>query len=101
MQTYERTSTANLHQLGGNKKNELLLYFRPHSVMTPIIGKIAMYSERGSSDPKNISVNDRIKQFPGESLCLRNGKLFCDACKELLSSKKAYFKIMLPPESTT
>ena len=32
---------------------------------------------------------DRIKQFPGESLCLRNSKLFCDACKELLSSKKS------------
>ena len=47
------------------------------------------YSERGTSDPKKISLNDRIKQFPGESLCLRNGKLFCGACKELLSSKKS------------
>ena len=54
--------------------------------MKPNKGK---YSERGTSDPKNISLNDRIKQSPGESLCLRNGKLFCDACKELLSSKKS------------
>ena len=38
---------------------------------------------------KKKSQNDRIKQFPGESLCLRNGKRSCDACKELLSSKKS------------
>ena len=45
------------------------------------------YSERDTLDTKKISLNDRIN-FLGK-VCLRNGKLFCDACKELLSSKKS------------
>ena len=52
--------------------------------MKPTKGK---YSEKIHQIQKTFV--DRIKQFPGESLCLRNSKLFCDACKELLSSKKS------------
>ena len=43
------------------------------------------YKERGNSDPKNMSRHDRIEEFPGENLCLRGGKLFCNGCKEILS----------------
>ena len=53
-------------------------------VLKPTKGK---YSEKIHQIQKTFV--DRIKQFPGESLCLRNSKLFCDACKELLSSKKS------------
>ena len=50
------------------------------------------YKERGNSDPKNMSPRDRIEEFPGENLCLRGGKLFCNGCKEILSSKKSILK---------
>ena len=50
------------------------------------------YKERGNSDPKNVSLRDRIEEFPDENLCLRGGKLFCNGCKEILSSKKSILK---------
>ena len=50
------------------------------------------YKERGNSDPKNMSPRDRIEEFPGENLCLRGGKLFCNGCKEILSSKRSFLK---------
>ena len=50
------------------------------------------YKERGNSDPKNMSLHDRIEEFPEENLCLRGGKLFCNGCKEILSSKKSILK---------
>ena len=50
------------------------------------------YKERGNSDPKNMSPRDRIEEFPGEKLCPRGGKLFCNGCKEILSSKKSILK---------
>ena len=50
------------------------------------------YKERGNSDPKNMSLRDRIKEFPEENLCLRGGKLFFNGCKEILSSKKSILK---------
>ena len=39
-----------------------------------------------------MSPRDRIEEFPGENLCLRGGKLFCNGCKEILSSKKSILK---------
>ena len=53
------------------------------------------YKERGNSDPKNMSPRDRIEEFPGENLCLRGGKLFCNGRKEMLSSKKSILKNQL------
>lgn len=50
------------------------------------------YKERGNSNPKNMSLRDRIEEFPEENLCLRGGKLFCNGCKEILSSKKSILK---------
>ena len=50
------------------------------------------YKERGNSGPKNMSPRDRSEEFPGENLCLRGGKLFCNGCKEILSSKKSILK---------
>ena len=39
-----------------------------------------------------MSPRNRIEEFPGENLCLRGGKLFCNGCKEILSSKKSILK---------
>ena len=58
------------------------------------------YKEEGNSDPKNMSPRDRIEEFPGENLCLRGGKLFCNGCKEILSSKKSILKNHLASKKT-
>ena len=39
-----------------------------------------------------MSPRDRIEEFPGENLCPRGGKLFCNWCEEILSSKKSILK---------
>ena len=41
------------------------------------------------TDPKTVSPADRVKQFPGECLEVKHGKLFCVACREELSLKKS------------
>ena len=68
------------------KDGVVLEYFR---VLKSNTGK---YKERGNSDPKNMSPRDLIEEFPGENLCLRGGKLFCNGCEEILSSKKSILK---------
>ena len=40
-------------------------------------------------DPKNISANERVKTYPDEEFIVRNSKLFCCACKEVLALKKS------------
>lgn len=47
------------------------------------------YGKRGKSDVKNVSLHDRITQFPNQNLTIREGKLFCNACRELVSTKKS------------
>ena len=44
------------------------------------------------TDPKTVSPADRVKQFPGECLEAKHGKLFCVACREELSLKKSTVK---------
>jgi len=39
-----------------------------------------------------VSPADRVKQFPGECLEAKHGKLFCVACREELSLKKRTVK---------
>lgn len=40
-------------------------------------------------DPKNISASERVKTYPNEEFTVRNSKLFCRACKEVLALKKS------------
>ena len=44
---------------------------------------------RASSEPSNVSILDRVREFPGEHLCRYSGKLFCNACREPISVKKS------------
>ena len=44
---------------------------------------------RGKCDAKNISIHDRIQQYPREELSIKDGKLFCLACREIVSTKKS------------
>ena len=50
------------------------------------------YNIRGTTDT-NVSLHDRINQFPDQFLIVRGTKIFCDACKEILSSKKSVIKL--------
>ena len=51
------------------------------------------YNIRGTSDTNNASLHDRINQFPDQLPIVRGTKIFCDACKEILSSKKSVIKL--------
>ena len=44
------------------------------------------------SDPKTVFPSTRVKEFPGECLEVRLGKLFCVACREELLLKKSTIK---------
>ena len=50
------------------------------------------YGKRGKSDAKNLSLHDRVAQFPNENLTTRESKLFCSACKERVSTKKSILR---------
>ena len=41
------------------------------------------YKRRGNSDTTKVPLYERVKQFPGENLIVREGKLFCSGCREL------------------
>ena len=45
-----------------------------------------------STDPKSVSVVQRVNKFPGEMLTNSAGKLFCSACREELSLKLSIVK---------
>ena len=48
---------------------------------------------RGKSDPKSVSVSQRIAKHPNEEFVVgSNGKLFCTACREELSLKSSVLK---------
>ena len=54
----------------------------------------SMNSERAqcvnkSTNIKKKSLWDRAKEFKGEKLTVREGKLYCEPCSEILSSKKS------------
>ena len=45
-----------------------------------------------STDPKSMSVVQRVREFSGEMLIDSTGKLFCSACREELSLKHSIVK---------
>ena len=47
------------------------------------------YKRRGNSDTTKVALHDRCKQFPDEHFTVRMGKLFCNACREVLCTKKS------------
>ena len=46
-------------------------------------------SSSACSDPKGVKPQDRLKKFPDEQLSVSAGKLFCKACREVLSLKSS------------
>ena len=51
------------------------------------------YKRRGNSDTTKVPIDERVKQFPGENLIVRERKLFCSGCREIISSMKSVLKI--------
>ena len=47
------------------------------------------YKQRGNQKSVKMSVWDRIKEYPNQHFCNINGKLRCNACSEMISSKKS------------
>ena len=47
---------------------------------------------RSLSDPKSVTPSPRVKEHPGETLCVSNAKLFCRACREELCLKANVLK---------
>ena len=43
--------------------------------------------------PKTITPEKRCKQFPGEFLIVRSGKLYCDICRHEISTLKSVIKV--------
>ena len=44
---------------------------------------------QGKHDPKSVSPNQRVQQFPNEHLRVSNKRLFCTACREEISMKSS------------
>ena len=51
------------------------------------------YKRRGNSDTVKVPLHERVRQFPDENFIVREGKLFCNACRQILSTKKNVLKI--------
>ena len=51
--------------------------------------------------PKNISANERVKTYPKEKFTVRNSKLFCCACKEVLALKNSSIKYHIKSQKHT
>ena len=47
------------------------------------------YKSRGATDVKKISLRDRVSQFANEQLCVKGNVIFCNTCKEVVSSKNS------------
>ena len=51
------------------------------------------YKRKGNSDTTKVPLHEWVKQFPGDNLIVREGKLFCSGCRKMISSKKSVLKI--------
>ena len=49
-------------------------------------------STRGSKDPPKVTAWDRVQKYKEEYFCVMQGKLRCNACKEVLSKKESTIK---------
>lgn len=47
------------------------------------------YKLTGKSNTTKVALHDRCRQFPDEHFTVREGKLFCNACREILGTKKS------------
>ena len=58
------------------------------------------YKRQGNSDTVKVPLHERVQQFPDENFIVREGKLFCNACRQILSTKKSVLKIHVSSKKT-
>ena len=51
------------------------------------------YKRRGNSNAVKVPLHERVRQFPDENFIVGEGKLFCNACRQILSTKKSVLKV--------
>ena len=51
------------------------------------------YKRRRNSDTVKVPLHERVRQFSDENFIVSEGKLFCNACRQILSTKKSVQKI--------
>ena len=51
-------------------------------------GKRRCTTSSSSSEPKSVTPQQRVRQFPNEELVVSNRRLFCRACREEISLKQ-------------
>lgn len=54
----------------------------------PPVGKWRGKGGRSSAGPKSITPSQRVCEFKGDMLVVSGGRLFCNACREELSTKR-------------
>ena len=86
-------SSRDFQLIEGNSDGEHRPVPLPIARDRPLESTSGNYKRRGISDTTKVPLYERVKQFPGENLIVREGKLFCSGCKEIISSKKSVLKI--------
>ena len=61
-------------------------------------GKRRHLTTSSSSEPKNVTPQQRVRQFPDEKLIVSNRKLFCRACREEVSLRSSSIRNHLKSE---
>lgn len=63
---------------------------RQHKIQynLPPVGRKRSKGVRGQNDP-NVNPYKRISEYPSEKLTVSVGRLFCKACREVLSVKRS------------
>ena len=81
-----------LNRLKPPQKSDLLQKRKNERPKTTDADKKRKSGVPNSTDPKTVSPAARVKEFTGEHIDVRNGKMFCVACREELSVKKSTIK---------
>ena len=55
-------------------------------------------SPKCATEPKTVTANQRVKEFPAEKLTVSSNKLFCNACREELALKKSIIELHVKSE---
>ena len=55
------------------------------------------YKRQGNSDTVKVPLHERVRKCPDENFIVWEAKLFCNACRQILSTKKSDLKIHVLP----
>ena len=93
METSDDPSSRYLQLIEGNCEGEHIPVPSTIALDRSLESTSGNYKQRGNSDIRKVPLYERVKQFPGDNLIVRERKLFCCGCREIISSKKSVLKI--------